>query len=129
MKKIILFSIFCFVFSVMAVQAAGLVPCGGAGEPACNFCHLKTLAENVINFALYNIAIPVTVIFIVYGGFVILTAGESAERAAQGRKIIQSAIIGVLIAVGAWLIIREVIEILGGGSFKPWEWGKAGKFC
>ena len=83
MKKIILFSIFCFVFSVMAVQAAGLVPCGGAGEPACNFCHLKTLAENVINFALYNIAIPVTVIFIVYGGFVILTAGESAERAAR----------------------------------------------
>ncbi len=128
-KIIFLLSIFLILYliSSFSFASATLVPCGpgtgsagGTGKP-CEFKDLVTLVENVINFSLYKIAIPLVVTMIVYGGFVIMTAGDSTDKVAQGRKIIQSAIIGVVIALGAWLIISEILSTLCGGSFKPWE--------
>ncbi|MCL5004630.1 MAG: pilin [Patescibacteria group bacterium] len=123
-KSKIIFFLFTFylLLTTVNVQAA-LVPCGpGVGKP-CEFCDLITLVNNVINFALYDIAIPLIVVMIVWGGFVIMTAGDSTEKVSQGRKIIQSAIIGVLIALGAWMIINMVLSAIGGGSFAPWKFG------
>jgi len=126
-----LLSTFYLLLTTNIAQAAdGLVPCNGLG---CKFCHLITLVGNVINFALYNIAIPLVVVFIVWGGLTIMTAGDSTEKVGQGRKMIQSAIIGVFIALGAWMIINMVLNAVGilsgaGGSFVPWEWGGKNPF-
>jgi hypothetical protein len=123
-KIIFFFSTFYFLFSIFLSAQAALVPCGPGLGKECQFCDLITLVENVINFALYNIAIPLVVIMVVWGGLTIMTAGDSADKVAKGRKIIQSAIIGVFIALGAWMIINMVLSAIGGGSFKPWEWGE-----
>jgi len=126
-----LLSTFYLLLTTNIAQAAdGLVPCNGLD---CKFCHLITLVGNVINFALYNIAIPLVVVFIVWGGLTIMTAGDSTEKVGQGRKMIQSAIIGVFIALGAWMIINMVLNAVGilsgaGGSFVPWEWGGKNPF-
>ena len=93
---------------------AALVPCGPNTGVDCKFCHLATLAANVFRFALYYIAIPLSVIFIAWGGLMIMIASGSAERAASGRKIIQAAIIGVLIAIAAFLIVRTTLNVLTG---------------
>ncbi|MEK7062232.1 MAG: pilin [Patescibacteria group bacterium] len=126
-SKIIFFfvSTFYFLLSIFGAQAAeGLVPCGpGTNKPTCQFCDLLTLVEKVIDFALYNIAIPLVVVFIVWGGLTIMTAGDSTEKVSQGRKMIQSAIIGVFIALGAWMIINMVLSAIGGGEFVPWKFG------
>ncbi len=125
-KIILLVTIFYLLVTVVSAQAADpLVPCGpdSHGGKGCQFCDLIILIGNVINFALYNIAIPLVVVFIVWGGLTIMTAGDSTEKVSQGRKMIQSAIVGVLIALGAWMIINMVLSAVGGGSFVPWEWG------
>ncbi|MEK7553644.1 MAG: hypothetical protein AAB504_03125 [Patescibacteria group bacterium] len=126
--KILTFFIVILIFTFLFfnfVQAAGLVPCGPESHDGkgCQFCDLIILVGKVINFALYDIAIPLVVVFIVWGGLTIMTAGDSTEKVSQGRKMIQSAIIGVFIALGAWMIINMVLSAIGGGEFVPWKFG------
>ena len=125
MKKIILFSIFLFLFSAFLVQAA-FVPCGNEyknkfnekGEiigreitNPCTYSHLLQLVKNVIDFMMYLI-FPIATGVIIYGGFVILTARESAEQVSKGRKIITAAVVGILIALISWLALDTIFKIL-----------------
>lgn len=74
---------------------------------ACNIQAFAVWLKKIIGF-LFTIAIPVGVIFIVWGGFVIMTAAGSEERVRKGRQIITAALIGVAIALGAWLLITAL---------------------
>ncbi len=126
LKVIFPLLVFCFLFSVFVplIQAAegGLVPCGpGLEKSSCQFCDLLKLVNKIINFALYKIAIPLSVIFIVYGGFTIMTAGDSPERVKTGRSVIKAAVIGLLIALFAWMIINTILTVLAGQKFEPWK--------
>ncbi len=114
--KFLLISISFYLVSTAFVSAA-LVPCGpGTDKPTCQFCDLAELIGRVINFALKYLAIPLAAVFIAWGGLMILIAGGSTEKAAQGRKIIESAVIGVVIALIAWLFIVQLLSILTGGG-------------
>ncbi len=110
MKKIILFSIFYFLASAFLAQSAGLVPCGGINENPCTYCDLLQLVKNVIDFLVYLI-FPIAAIMIIWGGIVVMTAGDSAERAGEGRKIITAAVVGILIALLSWLILDTIIQV------------------
>lgn len=126
---IFLFSIFYFLFaSITQATLNPLVPCGpGTGGPAeCTFCQLLTLAENIIDFGLYYIAVPLVVIFTIYGGFIIMTSGDKPEKVSDGRKIITSAVIGLLIALLAWLLIDTILKILAPGAIDQW-WNPGSK--
>lgn len=112
------------LFSATKVSAAGLVPCGpGTSGGACKLCDLFVLIKNVVDF-IFEIGTAIAIVLIIFGGFTILTAGESPERMEKGRKTIIAAIIGLAIALGSWLIIDVVMKILVGGSpseFGPWN--------
>ena len=101
--------IFTFLFFNLA-QAAneGLVPCSGLD---CDFCDLFKLGENVFTFAIFNVALPIAVIFVIYGGFKIMTAGSSPEKVSEGRKIIQAAAIGILIQRGIFILLYYCIFV------------------
>ena len=120
------FLLFLFLsFGIFNVaQAAGLVPCGPgvAGNETCDFCDLLKLVESIIDFTLYKIAIPLAVVFVIYGGFMIMTAGSSSERVSQGKKIIQAAVIGILIALLAWLLIDTILKVVATGDGMPNQW-------
>ncbi len=112
-----------YTFLIFNFASAALVPCGPgiAAKPSCQFCDLLTLINKIINFALYDIAIPLSVIFIVYGGFTIMTAGASPERVKTGRSVIKAAVVGLLIALFAWMIINTILTVLAGQKFEPWK--------
>lgn len=86
----------------------------GPSLPPCNITAFVAWIRQIIQF-LTAIAIPIGVLFIAYGAFVIMTAGGSEERVRQGRGIITAAAIGVAITFGAWLIVTTVNKILTGG--------------
>ena len=65
MKKIILISF--LIILPLFTQAAGLVPCGGPGEPVCTFCHLFVLFNNVIKFVMFDLVPPAAVLMLVVG--------------------------------------------------------------
>mgnify|MGYP001579937404 CR=1 FL=1 len=97
--------------------SAQLISCSG---PDCTLCDFLKTGSNIINL-LTQIAVPISVVFIIYGGFMIMTAGPSEERAGQGRKILTSAIIGVAIVLGSWLILNTVFLILNAQTPTPWN--------
>lgn len=102
--------------SVGASAWAALVPCGGEGQPACKLCHLWQLFSNLINFLLIDIVIPVAVVLFVASGVVFLTSGGSTTRIELAKKIIRSAITGLVIIFLSWLIIDTIMKTLAGSS-------------
>ncbi len=117
--------IFAFsIFNFAPVAEAGLVPCGGVGQDLCNWCHFGQLIKNIIDFFI-KIAIVVAVIFIIWGGFIIMTASSSPERLKSGQDILQSAIIGIIIVFVSWILIDTIIKVVLQDQFQmeigPWN--------
>ena len=100
-----------FMVPTVFAFAHGLVPCGGGddAESACNLCYLYVMGQSMVNFLMYLIAPALAVLVIAWGGFNVLIAGGSAEKKQSGFRAIKTAIIGLLIVFGAWVIINEFL--------------------
>lgn len=138
MKNISIFIIMCamiltpFVGNKVAyVSGAGLVPdCGiitnvdkdgKATEEKvisnpCDFADLMDLVNNVINFLLFVIATPLVAIILCYAGFLLLTSGGSSEKMTKVKSIFKNVIIGYIVALLAWLLIKTILVTVG---FEP----------
>lgn len=110
-KELFLVPLSFFAASLAQAQQGGLVPCGGEGDP-CGYNDLLTLADNVISFALFYVALPAGVLIIMWGGFLILTARENAGQVNQGKKLIEAVFWGIVMAFGAWMIVRVIINLV-----------------
>jgi hypothetical protein len=99
-----------------------LVPsCSGEGG-VCTYCDFLAMAQSIIKF-LMEVSIPIGVIFIIYGSIMLMVAAGAPERAQNARKIITSAIIGVAIALCAWLIVNTIFIVLAKGNIVD-DWWK-----
>jgi len=96
---------------------AQLVPCSGID---CNAKDLQQLVVNVINFLITTSAI-IAVLFIIWGGFLLLTSGGSPERISSGKKAITAAIIGFVIVLVAWVAINTFITVFTDCSGDWWK--------
>ena len=63
-------------------------------------------------------------LFIAFGGILILTAGGSPEQVNKGKKAIYHAIIGIVVAFGAWAIINTIMVLLADPGTFPWPWNE-----
>ena len=99
-----------FVFPVFSF-AGGLVPdC----RTECGWTEILTLVNNVIEFILTKMVIPIAAIMFAYAGFLMLTGGgEAAHARTKAKNIFTNAVIGLLFAVAATLIVKAVLSILG----------------
>ena len=113
-KKIVIsfFLLLIFVLPVISF-ADGLVPCGGPGEPACDFNMLLTLINKVINFILFSLAVPIAAIMFAYAGILLLFSGGSTTQKDKAKKIFGGVALGLVIAAAAWLIVHVILSILG----------------
>lgn len=114
----VLFAIVFFGGMVPTGAHAGLafptniIPCGGSGEPSCNLCHLLALIKNVGDFGVALTVLVLGPLAIVVGGFLILTAASSEKRLEQGKKAISAAVIGMVIALASFLILRTFFWVV-----------------
>lgn len=104
-------------------MANGIVPPNvqtvEAASEIC-WCDMIQLANNIIAF-IFNISVILAVIFVIYGGFVFLTAAGNSSKIKKGQTIIKSALIGVAIVFGVSIIIRTIFVGLGVSvSLLPW---------
>jgi hypothetical protein len=93
--------------------AAGLVPCGGNGEPACQSCHVITLANNVITWLITFLSV-VAVMAIVYNGFQLVTSQGDTSRWTNAKKMFVNIVIGIILILAAWLIVDTILKGLTG---------------
>lgn len=134
MKKIIISLLFVAILSVLIMPAvslaqnAPLVPCnnnsgtmvtttdsnGNIIASPCNFNAFMHLINNIINFILVYMTVPIAAIMFAYAGFELVTAGgESAHARTKAKNIFTNAIIGLVLALAAWLVVHTILSILG----------------
>ncbi len=90
-------------------ENTGLVPC----VDNCGFVDLITLINKVIEFILYKLALPVAAIMFAYAGFKMVTAGGNTEGINTAKTVFKNTAIGLMLAAGAWLIVKTLLSILG----------------
>lgn len=103
--------------SFVAVQAAagGLLTditdaCYDNGD--CSFCDVVKVGTNIFNFLRNSIAFPIAVLFILYGGVLMIFAGGSKSQIENGKKILFAALIGFAIVLAVSLILNSVLIVL-----------------
>jgi hypothetical protein len=124
MKKISLISLTLLALPLLAWAAApsgGLVPQWCQAGCPCSFCDLYNLADNIIGFLLYVIAIPVAAGAFLYGGVLMLTSGGNPGQITKGRGVMTNAVIGMALAFFAWAILNTILSTIGFG-FDGMNW-------
>lgn len=113
-------STFLIVFMLLVMPTvslaqgwAGLVPCG-KGDSACTFGDFLKLINNVLDFILKKMVVPIAGIMFAYAGFLMVTAGGEAAHARQeAKEIAFNTVLGLIFAVAAVLIVKTILSILG----------------
>lgn len=82
--------------------------------PVLQNTDLVTLILRIIN-ALLLIAGIIAFIYLIVQGISYITAGGDAEKATAARQGVINAVIGIVIIIASFAIIRFVIARLGGG--------------
>ncbi len=86
----------------------GLVPC----RDTCSFEDILQLANNLIVFLIKTLFIPIIIILFMYAGYKYITAGGNPSKVANLKKMIGHIIVGMLLVLCSWLIVKTVITIL-----------------
>ena len=126
LKKTILFSLFFTVclllFSPVLVYGQGVVPspsgtstcpsgyAGNCGDYTVN--DFIVLAVNVSRWIL-GIVGSLTLLMFIYGGTMFLISAGSSDKIGEARKIITAAVVGLLIVLASFLIIKFVLASMG----------------
>ncbi len=113
-KKIL---VFLAVFLILVMPALSFAyHLGDPLVPACTNCSWKDLMDlvnNVITFILEGMVIPIAAIMFVYAGFELVTSGGSTEKIGIAKKVFTNTVIGLILAVASWLIVKTILSILG----------------
>ncbi|OGY99727.1 MAG: hypothetical protein A2945_01870 [Candidatus Liptonbacteria bacterium RIFCSPLOWO2_01_FULL_52_25] len=104
----------------------GLLGCNGSvdraiklGVPWCNalgFCGIVQVLLNVVSFGISIAFFVLMPIFLVWGGIIILTSGGNPGKLGEGKKILTGTLVGVLITLGGYLIVKMFVDFLDIGK-------------
>ena len=75
------------------------------------FNNIYELIFAVFEFA-YTFAGILTVVYLIYGGYLYLTSGGNEEKTKQGQKAVVNAIIGLVIVLAAAIILATIKSVL-----------------
>lgn len=110
MKKLISIFALVIVLTPMLVGAAWVNPdAGNTGLP--NESSPTVFIMKIINIAL-GLAGLVAVLFLLIGGFRYITSAGNEEVAEQAKKIIINAIIGIVVIILSFVIVRVISQTL-----------------
>ncbi|HTL39342.1 MAG TPA: hypothetical protein VL306_00815 [Methylomirabilota bacterium] len=74
--------------------------------------------KGILLFAIENILLPIVgiiaILFVIIGGFQLITARGNEEQAEAGKKTLTNAIIGLVVVILSYVIVVVVINALNG---------------
>lgn len=86
----------------------------------CDFCDGLIVVRNVTVMLIWFSGIA-ALIMIAVGALLMMFAAGSEERFAKGKTAMLNALIGLGIALGAWLVVNFVLHFLSGNPDLPWN--------
>jgi hypothetical protein len=114
--KISLFILFITFSFVLGNFVLAVTPSCPGGSTLCDPFGGKTIftiIQNIIGY-LIKIGAPILAVMVIYGGFLILTAGDSPEKVKSGKDVILWAVVGYTIVLCSWGVIYIMGEIITG---------------
>ncbi len=122
--------------SVVTGDTGGLVPCGHGSDPAnrCTLCDLFVGVQRIIQWG-KNILVAVALTAMVVGGIMYIVSAGNQQMMESAKNVIKQALVGVIIVLGAWLIINTVMWLIvvkndmgvgAGGSWYNFSCGGGG---
>ncbi|MBI4435119.1 hypothetical protein HY630_00455 [Candidatus Uhrbacteria bacterium] len=66
--------------------------------------------------AILGITGSVALLMFVYGGFLWLTSGGVPDRVKKGKEVMKWAVLGLVVIVGAYTIVRAIVSALESGT-------------
>lgn len=94
--------VFFMILLIVVPQIASANPCQSG--PGASLSHCIT---QIYTWSLGGSGI-LGVLMIVLGGYKVMTAGGNAEQASSGKSYILSAIVGICLLFGAYLILNTI---------------------
>ena len=73
---------------------------------------IEGIVSNILNIIIPIIGV-VLLIMLIAGGFQYITSGGEAEQTAKAKKTLTTTLLGLLVVLGAWLIIKLIEEFTG----------------
>ncbi|GEM_PF-1025242 len=108
-----------FIILPLAASAAVSIPYFGGTPPFascsgvnCTTCDLFETGQRVIYFIMTMALFVFGPIMVTAGGIMMLISGGNEERFTSGRKMATGAVIGILIALGAFLIVNTLLATI-----------------
>jgi hypothetical protein len=98
-----------------------IVPCGDTRP--CTTCDFYVLAANVFRYMWY-LATFLAILFIAWGGFLMLISGASPGNLQKGKNTVWNAIIGLVIAFSSWMVVNTFIHFLINPDIFPVSWSE-----
>lgn len=98
-------------------------------KPIENDCTLSDFSKILVKYAGFFLGLSgsIALLFFVYGGFVWLISGGNKEKVQQGKNILISATVGIIIIFTAFTVVNLTISTLTGqkeGKIFGQEWWK-----
>lgn len=87
-----------------------LLPCVGA--QCQSLCDLVHLFQHLIWFGITLVVLALAPAFIAFGGIMMMISIGSPEKLGSSKRIVTSAIVGLLIALGAFIIVNTFMTFL-----------------
>ncbi len=101
-----------------AGETGGFVTCGKGADP-CTFQDLMPFLSNLVTKLLTYIAVPLATLGIAIGGVRIIVGSQNPGERSKGVENIKDSVIGLIIALAAWLIVQTILAGLGYTGFNP----------
>lgn len=86
------------------------IPCDGAN---CTLEDVFLLVNNIITFAITRLFFPIFIVAILYVGYTYLTASGDPKKVASVKKMAWHILLGILLVLGAWLIVKTTLDVIG----------------
>ena len=103
----------CNVGPVITIAKTATEPAKYQYAQPCDFNYFLMLINKVIDFLLITMATPLFVLIIIYAGWLYLSSAGSSENTTKAKKILKNSIIGYVIALAAWLVVKTILSTLG----------------
>lgn len=97
---------------VLNFAQAGLIPCGGEGQPECTICHFFVLAQSLFYGLLFMLA-GVSLFVGIIIGFMFFIGSANPNALTTAKKALTAALIGFFLMLTSWLIITTVGQAMG----------------
>lgn len=100
---------FAFASIPSLIFGAGLVPCDGGGDNPCDFNQLIIMANNIIKFLLFDVAIPLAVLgFMIAGAMLVIGSSKEGEWT-KAKERFENIGIGFFIILGSFIFVKLVL--------------------